>query len=195
MNRLVWWSMPFLLGLPRVATAQQALGLAAEDAQGNLQGWYVGVEVHASFLSDIRGLSNLLPTFGYAVKGGHRWNDRAAFLHVEHNLWYAMESGKQGLSWGALNLGAGYDSVYARGQVHSSVAVGPSVLLESTPLDRAGHVGLFAEFRPMGLRWKGTDRQAYVLDPLSLAVVAPVLGGIPLVHIQYRTTLGVEVLP
>jgi hypothetical protein len=171
----------------------QGLGFAAEDARGQLQGWFVCITLHASFLSDIRGLSNLLPTFGYGVRVGRRWDDLGGVLQIEQNLWWATES-KQGLSLGALNAGLGFDAVYANGKVESSVVAGPSILLQSTPLDRAGHVGLFLEARPLGLRWKADDQIGFTLDPLSLAVVAPVLGGIPLIHIQYRTTGGMELL-
>lgn len=172
----------------------QGLGFASEDARGELQGWFVGVALHASFLSDIRGLSNLLPTFGYGLRVGRRWDNLGGFVQIEHNLWWATES-KQGLNLGALNVGLGFDAVYANGKVESSVAAGPSILLQSTPLDYAGHVGLFCELRPVGLRWKADDHVAITFDPLSLAIVAPVLGGIPLIHIQYRTTGGTEILP
>jgi hypothetical protein len=183
----------FLAFWPANASAQ-SLGFASEDADGRLQGWFVGIALHASFLSDIRGLSNLLPTFGYGVRVGRRWNDLGGFVQIEHNLWWATES-KQGLNLGALNVGLGFDAVYSHGKVESSVAAGPSILLQSTPLDYAGHIGLFLELRPVGLRWKADDHLGFNFDPLSLAVVAPVLGGIPLIHIQYRTTATMEVLP
>ena len=183
-----------LLSVWPAAASAQGLGFATEDAKGHLQGWFVGIALHASFLSDIRGLSNLLPTFGYGLRVGKRWDDLGGFLQLEHNLWWATES-KQGLNLGALNAGLGFDAIYANGKVETSVAAGPSILLQSTPLDRAGHTGLFLELRPVGLRWKADDHLGITFDPLSLAVVAPVLGGIPLIHIQYRTTGTVEVMP
>ncbi|HEX6244885.1 MAG TPA: hypothetical protein VFZ61_28390 [Polyangiales bacterium] len=176
------------------AASAEGLGFAAENAGGQLHGWFVGISLHASLLSDIRGLSNLLPTFGYGVRVGRRWDGLGGFLQLEHNLWWATES-KQGLNLGALNAGLGFDAVYANGKVETSVAAGPSILLQSTPLDRAGHTGLFLELRPVGLRWKADEHVGFTFDPLSLAVVAPVLGGIPLIHIQYRTTGGAEILP
>jgi hypothetical protein len=183
----------FALALLPGRALADGLGFAAEDARGQLQGWFVGINLHASFLSDIRGLSNLLPTFGYGVRVGRRWNDLGGFVQVEHNVWWATES-KQGLNLGALNVGLGFDAVYANGKVETSVAAGPSILLQSTPLDYAGHTGLFLELRPVGLRWRADEHIGITFDPLSLAVVAPVLGGIPLIHIQYRTTAGMEVL-
>jgi hypothetical protein len=181
-------------GIAAASASAQGLGFAREDSSGQLQGWFVGFALHASFLSDIRGLSNLLPTFGYGLRVGRRWNDLGGFLQIEHNLWWATES-KQGLNLGALNVGLGFDAVYSDGHVETSVAAGPSILLQSTPLDRAGHVGVFFELRPVGLRWKADDHLAIILEPLTLALVAPVLGGIPLIHIQYRTTAGMEYLP
>jgi hypothetical protein len=179
---------------PSGATAQ-GLGFPNEDAMGRLQGWYVGIEIHASFLSDIRGMSNVLPTFGYGVRVGHRWDDMAGFVQIEQNLWRQTESAGRNLSLGALNIALGFDGIYAGGKVHTSVAAGASILLDSTPLDEAGNVGLFFELRPIGLRWRAEDNIGFNIDPVTLAIVAPVLTGIPLIHIQYRTTLGMEILP
>lgn len=185
-----------LAGAAAPATAEaQGLGFENEDSLGRLQGWYVGIQIHASFLSDIRGMSNILPAFGYGVQVGHRWDDLSGFVQIEQNLWYATESTHGGLSAGALNIAFGFDAVYADGNVHTSVAAGPSILLSSTPIDEAGHIGVFFEIRPIGLRWKAEDHLGFTLDPLSLAIVAPVLTGIPLVHVQYRTSMGMEVLP
>jgi hypothetical protein len=66
------------------------------------------------------------------------------------------------------------------------------VLLFDTGLDRRGNVGLYFELRPLGVRWS-RPRATVVLDPLTFAVVAPVLTNIPLVQIQYRTVLQIEI--
>lgn len=75
------------------------------------------------------------------------------------------------------------------------MALGPSILLFSTPLDDAGSVGVFFELRPVGLRWKANQHVALQLDPLSFAVVGPVLDGIPLIQLEYRTSFTTEVIP
>lgn len=66
------------------------------------------------------------------------------------------------------------------------------MLLFDTLLDDAGEVGFFVEIRPVGLRWNVGEEVFMILDPLAIAVVAPVLEGIPLAIVQYRTMLGIE---
>ena len=176
------------------APASAGRGFAGEDSQGRLNGWYVTISIHLSFLSDVKNRSNVLPTFGYGVDVGHRWNDKAFFVHIEHNLWVRTEL-RKGIALGALSIAPGFDVIYGDGFVHTSVALGPSILLFDTPLDDAGSVGAFFELKPVGLRWKGNDHVALQLDPLSFAVVAPVLGGIPLIQLEYRTSFTTEVIP
>ena len=189
-------SLAMLLALttPPAPANAGGLGFAGEDSQGRLNGWYVTVGIHLSFLSDVANRSNILPTFGYAVDVGHRWNDKAFFVHIEHNLWLSTELERK-ISLGALSIAPGFDAIYGQGFVHTSVAVGPSILLASTALDDAGSVGGFLELRPVGLRWKVDPHVALQLDPLSFAIVAPVLDGIPLIQFEYRTTFTTEVIP
>ena len=76
--------------------------------------------------------------------------------------------------------------------MRTSLALGTSILAFDTVLDDAGEVGLFIDFRPVGLRWAVHRLLAVGLDPISFAVVAPALGGIPLIYTQYRTELYLE---
>ena len=46
-----------------------------------------------------------------------------------------------------------------------------------------------------GLRWRPSRFVAVAFDPLSLAIVAPVLGSPGIVQLEYRTVLGAEILP
>jgi len=194
MRRTAGLTLLFVLAAAPAPVAAGGLGLEGEDSQGRLNGWYVTIGIHLSFLSDVRNRSNVLPTFGYAVDVGHRWNDKAFFVHIEHNLWMSTEL-KRKVELGALSIAPGFDAIYADGFVHTSVALGPSILLFSTPLDDAGSVGVFFELRPVGLRWKANQHVALQLDPLSFAVVGPVLDGIPLIQLEYRTSFTTEVIP
>jgi hypothetical protein len=45
------------------------------------------------------------------------------------------------------------------------------------------------------LRWRPSRFLAVAFDPLSLAIVAPVLGSPGILQLEYRTLLGVEILP
>ena len=95
---------------------------AEEDSQDRLNGWYISINIHLSFLSDVRNRSNVLPTFGYGVDVGRRWNDKAFFVHIEHSLWLRTEI-RKGLALGALSIAPGFDAIYGDGFVHTSIAV------------------------------------------------------------------------
>jgi len=148
-------------------------------------------EFHVSILNDVRDRSLAGDTFGYGLRAGYRWENWSVFVQVEQNMWRAMEL-EHKVDQGALNIAVGAEISYLGGYVRSSLAMGPSVLMFETLLDDPGEVGVFLDFRPVGLRWPITTWFGIAADPISFAVVAPVLDAIPLVMVEYRTTLGFE---
>jgi hypothetical protein len=172
-------------------TSAAAKDLKALDEDGKLQGGFAALEGHFSLLSDVAERSMFQGTFGYGARGGYRWNSWGLFATVEHNLWVASEY-ETDVVQGAVNIGIGAVFSYARGFVHTSLALGPSILAFDTILDDAGTTGLFIDFRPVGLSWAVHDHLAIGLNPITFALVAPVLGGIPLVYVQYRTIIYLE---
>lgn len=186
-------NMPARRELPPALCCAIALLLAPQGAARAVEMGpaFVQVEGHASFLSDVRDEAVLSSTFGYGVRGGYRFGRWGVFAHIEQNMWLALEQGDQVVD-GALNFGLGAEFIYADGFVRTSVVLGPSVLLFDTTLDDAGATGLYAELRPAGLRWALQDWLFLSLDPLTFALVMPVLDGIPLVRIEYRTVLATE---
>ena len=165
-----------------------SIALGEETSQA---GVFVSADGHLSLLSDIANSTLLNPTFGWAVKGGYRPGDWGMFLQVEQDLWQSTDtSGNTVL--GAMSFALGGEMFFSDGFVRSSVAVGSSTLLFNTVLDEAGSTGIFFDLRPTGLRWYPTEHIAINFDPLSFSIVAPVLSGIPLIQIEYRTVLGVE---
>jgi hypothetical protein len=130
-------------------------------------------------------------TFGYGVRGGIRKGMWGAFLHLEHNIWRPVEN-TVGLVPGVLNAGVGGELTFASQRIRGTIAMGPSILLFNTPLDSAGSVGVFIDFRPAGIRFHPVSWLTLVLDPIAFSLSAPVLTGIPLVRVQYRTILSAE---
>jgi hypothetical protein len=123
---------------------------------------------------------------------GHRWSSFDAFLRAEADHWSdAREDGSRDHVL-ALNVGPGAGFTYAGGLVRSSLAGGMSLLLEPTDIDRAGSAGVFLDLRPVTLRWPIAARTWIGVTPLSLTVTMPVLTGIPLVEIEYRTSIQAE---
>lgn len=157
----------------------------------NLTGPFVSLEGHISLFSDLIEWSLLSGSFGYGARAGYRFKKIGIFLHIEHNMWLAMEHHTEVVQ-GAVNLGLGGEIIYANGWVRTSLALGPSILAFDTVLDQAGETGIFLDARPVGLRFPVHDLLTIGLDPITFTVVAPVLGGIPLIYTQYRTVLYLE---
>jgi hypothetical protein len=158
---------------------------------GHRPGWFASLEIHASLLTDAADRSLLSGTFGYSFKGGRRWQRWGTFLLLEHNLWLSMEQGAEVVQ-GAINIGLGVELIYAGGFVRSAAALGPSILAFNTTLDSAGTAGLFLLLEPVGLRWPVHRHVVLGLNPLCFALVAPVLGSIPLINVEYRTSFYAE---
>jgi len=93
---------------------------------------------------------------------------------------------------GAVNIGVGGEYTFAGGFCRTSLSFGPSILAFDTVLDDAGAIGFFLDARLLGLRWTPHERIVLGLDPIAFAIVAPVLDGIPLVNVEYKTVFYVE---
>lgn len=155
---------------------------------------FVGAfSIHGSLLSSVAGRSTLDLTYGAALRFGARHGSNQLDFVADYSGWQSLED-RSVITFGTLNLAAEYTRTFFSDVIAVSLAAGPSILLTDTLLDDAGSVGLFVELRPAGFRW----RMKHVnigLDPLSFTLVAPVLGALPLVRVQYRTTLTVEFRP
>lgn len=178
-----------LLAASLAAVLLSASPVSAEET--DTTGAFVAVEWHQSLLTGVANRTLLNITYGGALRGGYRFGRWGVFGHVEQNLWQNSEQNSDTVQ-GALNLGVGGEYLYADGFVRTTLVVGPSILLFDTILDDAGSTGFFLDLRPVGLRWNPWSDLHINLDPLTFAIVAPVLDGIPLVQVEYRTTLGVE---
>jgi len=152
---------------------------------------FVRLELHFSLLTELADRSDLVPAFGYGLKGGYRWGFVGLFLQFEQDFWVGTEYEVR-VTQGAYNIAVGVDFTYFEGRAHTSIAVGPSILAFNTPLDSRGSVGWFLDFRPVGFQWDVHRFVRLGLDPISFAVVAPSLDGVPLVQIEYRTTFYLE---
>lgn len=191
------WCVVFLLLVGTLAGAAER-----SDASGGLK-WspctfetftdkvFLTVEAHASFLNDVEDRQPLGDSFGYDVKAGWRFRTLGVFFQFEHNMWITSEF-ESGVAQGVVNLGIGLEVNYLKGYARTTLAIGPSILLFDTVIDRAGSTGFFLDVRPIGLRWPITRFFAMTLDPLSFAIVAPALDRVPLVMIQFRTSVGFE---
>jgi hypothetical protein len=186
----------FLLVLPSLSQAETAPGSPLADHKPDRSrptGPFAQFELHGSVLNDAPERSFLNGAFGYGFKGGYRYRGLGAFAFVEHDLWLASEMEMKVVN-GVFNYGLGLDLIHGAGYVRSALALGLSTLVYDTALDKAGTTGLFVDVHPVGLRFAIHDRLVLGFDPLTFTLVAPQLSGIPLVKIEYRTTVYAEAL-
>jgi hypothetical protein len=121
-----------------------------------------------------------------------RFDSLHLFVRAEGNAWRdRRDDGTYDfvLSFG-LGLGARID--YGAGRLRSSIAAGATLLAAPTDVDQAGRFGTFVDLRPLGYAWPLAPGARVGVVPLSLTLAIPVLTGIPLVSIQYRTTVFAE---
>ena len=76
--------------------------------------------------------------------------------------------------------------------VRSTVDLGFSTLLMDLYGVPRGSTGLYGSFSPLGLEWKLANIPYLIVNPLSIALAAPLLTNVPFVYAQYRFTLGIE---
>jgi hypothetical protein len=187
-----------LWGVPATAAAadepptdQDRLRRAFDATDFPREGW-IAATGHFSLLESAVTQSLVEASFGYGLRGGYRFGRWGVFAQAEHNLWVATELRRR-VSQGAVNAAIGVEVFYFGGFARTSLAAGPSVLVTDTLLDEKGSVGLFIDGRPIGVHFPIGEHFAITFDPLHIALVAPVLTGIPLAMVQYRTDLALEV--
>jgi hypothetical protein len=124
-----------------------------------------------------------------------RRSDRVhVFLRGEVNTWRDQRDDGSNDFVLTLDLGLGLRYDFAGGRLRSSVAAGGTLLLVPSDVDKTGSLGAFADVRPVAVVWPLMQVPGTRIGfaPLSLTLAIPVLTGIPLVSIQYRTTVFAE---
>lgn len=150
------------------------------------------IETHGAGFNSGSGGSLLGLAFGGGIRGGIR-NDRwGLFIHVENDVWGGTNY-DAGLVPGVVNVGLGGEHRFADGLIRTAVTFGTSTLVFDTVLDKAGSSGLFLDVRPLGIRWQiAKSKFTFGIDPIGLTFMMPVLSGLPLVRIQFRTSFMLE---
>jgi hypothetical protein len=171
----------------------------AADAEGQLRDegrpWTLQADVGATLLQRRATATSGWRVANAAAIGasfGHRWGLLDAFLRGEADHWSeAREDGSRDQVM-ALNVGPGVGLTYAKDRIRSSLAAGLSVLVVPTDIDPSGSLGVFLDLRPIVVRWPLYARTWIGVCPLSFSLTAPVLTGIPLVQVEYRTSIQGE---
>jgi hypothetical protein len=172
--------------------AAVALALTPREGTASDTRWFASSEAELAFLGQLASSEPGVGSAAYRVAAGFRPGPLDVFLAVEHGFWRG-DDGSQSLSVQTLDVGAGFGASYFGGRVRSEITLGPSILLTRSQLDEAGTTGLFVDVRPAGYRWRFGGRGVFSLYPLTLAFVAPVVQGTPLVYVSYRTVIVFDV--
>ena len=153
---------------------------------------FISVDLGLSILGEAGQRDNLAQSYALGVKGGMRWGAWGLFGHIEPAYWLVSKPDDTRELQGVLNLGVGGELLSAEGLVRTSLSVGSSILTHAGEIDEPGSAGFYFELRPAGLRWLITQRFVLGFDPIVLSIMAPVLEGIPLIELEYRTVVAGE---
>ncbi len=154
--------------------------------------WSGQVDLASTLLSRPKGSLQLARAQALGVAISRQSGDLRLFLRAEANGWRdPRDDGSHDFTLTA-NIGLGLDFSYAGGRLRSGLAAGTSLLLVPDDVDQAPQAGLFVDLRPLAILWPLAPDLHIGLVPLSLVVALPVLTGIPLVCLQYRTTVLLE---
>jgi hypothetical protein len=186
------WAALALSGAWTAATSARAEDVTARAAD---RPWSVAADLGATLVSRSSTASTsvrLARAQALGVTVDRSFDRLQLFARAEANTW--RERRDDGTNDFALtiDLGVGAGVVYGGGRLGSSFAAGASLLAVPTDVDEAGAFGAFADVRPLSYAWAIGQRLRVGVVPLSLTLAVPVLTGIPLVSIQYRTTVFVE---
>jgi hypothetical protein len=128
----------------------------------------------------------------YGVHAARRGQRFGLALQAEHCVWWGYWQAHH-VSAHSFQAAVGGEAFFIGGRLVSALYAGISTLLFNTVLDDAGTTGLFFDIRPLGYRFPlRTSRWTVILHPLQLTLLAPVMTGLPLLQVQYRTSLELE---
>ena len=153
---------------------------------------FLQADLGLSILGEAGQREHLAQSFAVGMRGGVRWGRWGLFGQVEPAYWRVTNMDGTNEPQGTLNLGVGGEMLSGEGLVRTALSVGPSILTRAGELDEPGTTGFFFDLRPMGLRWLIAERVVLGFDPISLTLMVPVLEGIPLIELEYRTTITGE---
>lgn len=168
-----------------LALAQAAAPAPAPEVESPR--WRLGADVGGSLLS---------PGAALGVEGGRRLGPVWLSLRTEWSPWFSLQASSAFATRGSFQVQLGAELRFFDGRVRSALWLGTSTLLFRSALDSPGATGPSFAVLPAGFSLPlGQSKWRLRLEPLSFHVLAPSLSSIPLVVLQYRTTIGIEVLP
>jgi len=149
---------------------------------------------HRGWRGEVRAsLSVQNPAYAFGGAGAFAWRRVEVGGFVELNPWYDVN--REMMSLGSTNLGVFTHYLHAIRpdlRLRAGVGLGLSVLNMDLPGTSAGNVGLYANFRLLGLVWYFANRTALTIDAFDLALPTPQLRGWPVMYAQHRVSVGLS---
>ncbi len=173
--------------------------LSAERVNKSKAKWGLEFGGHLALLSSVASGNLVQPAPGYALQLNlqpAKWrrpsgSSFGVFLRVEHNLWLRNEY-QAGAVPGVMSISLGGSWLYFSERVSTEAALGSTTLLFATGLDGPGQTGLYLDVKPAILNWSIHPRWRLKWAPLGATILAPAIWGIPLIRVQYRTSLSAQ---
>ncbi|MFL5304984.1 MAG: hypothetical protein ACJ8F1_07210 [Polyangia bacterium] len=187
-------SVAVVVALMGICGAEPARAQATTAAAGSDR-WSIQGELGATLASRSSTAATSVTlaraqALGLSVDRGFR--QLHLFARAEANAWRDRRDDGTDDFVLTLDLGVGARFDYGGGRLRSSLALGATLLALPGDVDTAGTVGAFVDVRPLGFAWPLAPGVRLGVLPLSLMLAIPVPTGIPLVSIQYRTTIFAE---
>ncbi|MCP4133071.1 MAG: hypothetical protein GY754_19045 [bacterium] len=155
-------------------------------------GLFLLVQLGCPLTNNITNNDNIFYASDFILKGAYRFGSWGLFALAEFNMWKKLEYDEEEIQ-AACNLGIGAEFIYFEGRGVSSLGAGPAIKITDNVLKEAGEVGFFIDLRPVGIRFKLNESIFLNFDPLTLNIEAPVLSGIPLVVLEFRSIFSLEI--
>lgn len=154
--------------------------------------WVVAPELSVTNVSESPGTRDYIRAVAPAARAGHRWGKWGVGGSIEANFFKQEDLTGSDDQYAALLIGVDGEVLAANGWVRSRVGGGLAVLLKGTELDEPGNTGFYLDIKPGGFRFEVADAMRLTFDVLSMTVLLPDASGIPLVDVQFRSSLSLE---
>ena len=187
-------------GRPEIEQAATPFSISTEASGVNRKaevfikddtGFFINLETAFSIPNNMTDPVNLLYSGDLLLKGIYRFKTFGVFGQIELNGWNVMEN--ESLTYqSALNIGLGGEVYYIDNRLRTALSGGLAVKLTNNELKESGEMGFFIDIRPTGLRFFINDLLTLAVDPIAFNLEVPVLSGIPLIVVEYRTVFIAE---
>lgn len=181
-----------IAAVPADDTAKERSFVTLDVRDKPLEGWFGGVEMGSALLTATVDGSLRSTTGTLGLRGGYRTSEWGYYLTLEESIWQTQAKGNDTHVEVATNFGAGFEAFHFGGAARTAFTLGLSLLSRGNEINDAGELGFYFDVRPVAVRWALTEELTLTADPVHMVVMLPVLSGIPLVEVQYRTTIAIE---